>query len=352
MKKICIFCREPKDNFVPEHVFPAAIGGAFVILNVCDVCNKERLGKKIDDGLSKNKIVLYYRKIFDVKRKGILGDRSIQNPFKGTGLHSDKDGNKHYISFNDEKKEFEPTLVPVFEKPIPHEKEGWVGKLTIPLKHYKSDEEVKELYAKKFGLNPSDIGRIEKEDNPQKELNLTLSAPNKSFMLGCLKIAYEFTMTFVPKYLEDPYSKLFADILLNNTITDNQKSYFDYDNEVRELFTKRISEIKDLRAFHHIALLKTISGKGLYCAVKIFDWIYAIRISEKEDYLKTNELLIINDSIQQAFWINIPTKLTHFKITTDLANLPRGQRRAIKLSKGIGYKTKSGSIPVFNQTVK
>lgn len=349
MERKCIFCREPSEDFVPEHVFPAAIGGAFVILNVCGICNKERLGKKIDDGLSKNKIVLFYRKLFDVKRKGILGDRKIPNPFKGTGLHSDKFGNKHYVSFNDEKKEFEPNLVPVFEFPTPDKNAGWIGKVTMPLKDFTSDEEIKNIYAKKIGINPSEIGEISKEINQQNEVELKLSAPNKPFILGCLKIAYEFAVTFLPKYLEDNYSKVFADILLNNTITNEQKNYFELDNDIQSVFTNRISQIKDLRQFHHIALIKTIKGKGLYCAVKIFDLIYSIRLSDKEDYLNANELLIINDSIQQAFWINLQTKLTHFNITTDLAYLNFGQRQAIQMSKGVGCQTSNGNTPVFNK---
>ena len=352
MEKKCIFCREPSEDFVPEHVFPAAIGGAFVILNVCGVCNRDRLGKKIDDGLSKNKIILFYRKIFNVRRKGISGDRNIPNPFKGTGLHSDKFGNKHFVSFNKEKNKFEANLVPVIEHPIPDKNESWIGKVTIPLKDFTSDEEIKKIYAKKIGINPSDIGAITKEINQQNEVELKLLAPNKPLILGCLKIAYEFAVTFLPKYLDDKYSKIFADILLSNAINEEQKVYFDFDNEVQNVFTNRISQINDLSLFHHIALIKTIKGKGLYCAVKLFDLIYSIRLSDKEDYLNADELLIINDSIQQAYWINLQIKLTHFNITTELAYLNLEQRRAIQMSNGKGYQTPNGNTPVFYRNGK
>lgn len=350
MKKVCIFCRKPKDKFVPEHVFPAAIGGAFIILNVCEVCN-EKLGEGIDTSLSNNRIVLFYRKQFNVGREGVFGKRNIRNPFKKTGHHLDEDGNEHYVSFNEDKKEFEPTMVRKYEE-LRQAEEGWIGKLTIPLKDFTNEEDIKKQYAKKFGINTADIERIEKQINPQKTVTLNLSDSNRTFFLGCLKIAYEFAMTFIPGYIDDPFSKEFADILLTNSVKEEQKAYFNYDTDLRKEFTKRIGDIENLQPYHHVAMLTTIEGKGLYCVVKIFGWIYAIRLSKREDFLKTKKLLIINDSVQQTFEINIPTKLSNFNITLDLADLNRIQRRTIQKSAGVGYKTAKGNIPVFDKDGK
>ena len=352
MEKICIFCREPKKKYTLEHMFPAAIGGAFIITTVCEDCNEKKLGKNIDNALSNNKMVLFYRKIYDVKRKDNFGARNIRDPFKGSRHHLDSDGNKHYVAFNEEKKAFEPTLVRQYEQPTPTEGGSWIGKVILPLKDFKSEEEVKKQYAKKFGLNPSDIGRIEKEINPQKQVNIRLADNSRSLMLGCVKIAYEFAMTFIPKYIDEPFSKELADILLTNTIKEEQNSYFNYDDEIKEEFTKRLAEIKNIKTFHHVAWLTTMKGKGLYCAVKIFDWFYAIRLSEREDYIQTKELLIINDSIQQAYWMNIPTKLSLFTITPDLSSFNREQRRIIKFNNGKGYTTTKGNIPVFDKNGK
>jgi hypothetical protein len=81
-----------------EHVFPATIGGAFIITTVCGTCN-EKLGKTIDLPFSRHEMVAWYRNILQIKRIGATGSRSIPNPVKGS--HTNKDGYEYYVNFKD-----------------------------------------------------------------------------------------------------------------------------------------------------------------------------------------------------------------------------------------------------------
>ena len=261
--KKCIFCRLPKEKYNEEHVFPAALGGAFILSTVCKDCNT-KLGKNIDNPLSQNKIILFFRKIYDIKRKGILGERNIKNPFTGTGDYLDDEGNNHYISFNEKEKRFEPIAVRRYDDPIQLEGGAWIGKMTLPFSEFKDEEEIKKKYTDKFNLDPSEIGSIKQTIVPQKEIKISLKTPSGDLMLGCVKIAYEYAMTFIPSYWNDDYSKMYSRILLTNSIEESEKIIFDSDPYVKEEFEKKMANIKDLKTFHHLAILTTIKGKGLF----------------------------------------------------------------------------------------
>jgi hypothetical protein len=169
-------------------------------------------------------------------------------------------------------------------------------------------------------------------------------------MLGALKIAYEFTMGFLPKYLHDSSSAEIAEILLDNSLTEGKEKYFYIDSIIADDFIKSFSKLKGLQNFYHSAIIKSFVGKGLFCAVKIFNWFVVIKLSEKDDYLEDKELVLLNDAKRQAFQINIPAKVVKFTITGQpQAPLNRRGRRSLGKKGGLVFKDFKGLVPVYDK---
>src|SRR5258705_4609793 len=223
MSAICIFCRRSPDKFVPEHVFPSSIGGGFITTNVCGECN-EKLGRGVDNDLANHRIVLLHRHNFNIKRD----DRNIRNPLKGI-RHKGEDGSEYYFPIN-ENGQFESTIIPKYESLSQLEDGSWMGRAIMSTKHFKDIEETKKLYAKKVGAKPSDIERVEVEINPVGKIKLNISVPNKPLILGGLKIAYEFAVSFISEYLKDPHSNKIVEILLTNSVNEGHQFYLDVDS--------------------------------------------------------------------------------------------------------------------------
>ncbi len=299
MNNTCIFCREPKNKFTDEHVFPAAIGGGYIIKLVCDICN-EKLGKNIDDPFVRHPIISYNRNVFKISRR----KRNIPNPFK-EDIHEDEEGNKYYSTFNEDG-QLEATMKPKYEGLTKNENGLLVGKMTFPAKDFKSIEDSIANYVKRFkelGLKPSDIERVELQNNPEKSITINKLVPNKPFILGVLKIAYELATINFPNYLHDSFSKMYSKILLTGEVDEEENKYFDFDPEIIKGFIYELNAFNGIQKFHQVAILKTVQKKGFYCLVKIFDSPCAIRLSESEDYLNPNQgILILNDSIEQKYW--------------------------------------------------
>lgn len=339
--KICIVCREPKPNFTPEHVFPASIGGAFILTVVCKECN-ERLGKIVDTPFSRHPMVAYYRNIFKIRRD----DRTIPNPFKGR--HKDEDGNEYYIQFTEDGKPINQ-IVPQYH-PLKEVDGRAEGVLTIPLKDYVSDEEAKEMYARKFKIDPSALTIEKKEYSQPKSVQVNISASNWPFMLGGLKIAYEFTATFIPEFIEDPRSEIFAGIILGEIAAENEV-LLNETASVRKIMTEKIESIQGLEAYHHVVMLTTLANVGLVCGVRIFNWTYSIVMSERTDYLQTDCLFLVNNSLKKTCGIEISTLLTNFRITINPKQLKKKQIEILEYNRTrdfVQFKTPTGKLPVYN----
>ena len=347
MNKICIICHSPKSTFTLEHVFPAAIGGDFIINSVCKECN-EKLGKNIDDPLCRYEMVTWYRTIFKIQRKGKQGARTIPNPLKG--IHKDADGNEYLVTFN-KKGQPESKILPKYEPPVNIEG-GFTAKLTIPLEDFTNEEDIVKKYAKKFKLDPNLIRVQNKEIKAPKEINATVSAENNIFILGTLKIAYETACTYLPDYLNDPLAKVFSNILLTKSLTDNEKKLFDDFHNLRDILTPKIDAIENIQTYHHAVLITALPNEGLTCCVRIFNWTYAFRLSEKKTYLKKGHILILNDAIQQSWWMNAKSKLKKFNISLDTQYLNREQRRLLTKYGGNLFKTKDDKLPIYNSNGK
>lgn len=348
---LCIFCRADKtrNQFTLEHVFPATIGGAFILLNVCKECNTT-LGKNIDNPLSRHDMVLWYRNVLQIARVDGKTKRSnIPNPFKGKPKMKDTEGNEYYSQFEDGKPISH--IIPQYAAPE-FASDGFFGKVTIPAKDYISDDKIVENYAKKFGIPFEAITHtmIEKTVIAPQFLNYQFAAANNIFILGALKIAYEYTATFLPEYLNDPLSKRFAQILLTKSI-EGCNDLFDADPSIRKTMEERIETIEGLQLHHHVISLITVPGKGLLCGVRIFNWVYGIRMSASEDFLKTEALTLINDAKSRMWSANIQAHLKSYSISIETNGFNKLERREFEIAKAnklADCKTPTGKFPIYD----
>ncbi|MGP8215372.1 MAG: HNH endonuclease [Bacteroidia bacterium] len=344
-RKKCIFCRELKDEFTAEHVFPSVVGGVFSILNVCKDCN-EKLGKNIDNPLSRHPLILYWRNIFQLSRKdphGRKADRNIPNPFPGK--HKGEDGNDYIVQFN-EKGQPTTKIVPRYEEPKPVEG-GFMGKFTFSPQDFPTEEDAKEAYARKFNLDPKAITMLDKIENAIKPLPVNITADNEPLVLGTLKIAYEFTSSFIPSYLNDPLSKVFAEILLTK---DYQKhaNLLNTDLEAESIAIKHLKSVEWLKPLHHAIVIFPISPRGVFCAIKLFTLLFVFKISDDSKFYSAQHLLLLNDPVLQDWWVNIPYEAKKYSIKVEGNSLNRKQRRLVKRMNEDGLKNKNGKIPIYN----
>lgn len=342
--KVCIFCRVPKAHFKIEHVFPAALGGAFTIDNVCAECN-EILGEKIDNPFCRHELILLNRHQYQIARKGFKGKRSIPNPLKSHRFR-DSEGREHFVQFNKDGQAISQ-LIPQYQEPKPAEG-GFIGTLTVPYEEGMDEEKAKVSYARKYGLDLSEVVITNRTISPITPLNIQILALNDSLILGMIKIAYEFTATVLPDYIMDPFSEIFTQVLLSGEVIESQKAHFVEDEVVKKDLLDRMMRFRDLKQFHNLILMATIPGKGLYCLVKVFNAAYLVKLSNIETYLKLEELVLFNDCVEQAWLMNVLATLNIFSIKTNLVNLNRTNKRIVERSKD-GFKTSVGKIPVFNK---
>jgi hypothetical protein len=339
----CIFCKQekPEDLFNEEHVFPAAMGGVFIINNVCTECNSH-LGKRIDDPFCRHEMVLYYRNTFRIGR----GNRTnIPNPVKGRRQY--EDGTSYIVQFN-EQGQPEPF---VFKQLIPpvQASDGWIGTVHLSPKEFTSIEDVKAEYAKKFGIDPSSIKEVKKYETQYEPQKVQVSSENITFILGTLKIAYELATITVPGYLADERGQLLCSVLTDDKAFAQQKYEFNDDQQLRKDLTEALEGIQGIQTWHHGAIITTLKGKGLVCGVRIFNWTYAVLLSPREDY-SIPPLIIINDAIERVWTTNwsITVRLASFRITLDAQQLTTGQRKVLESGSVEGHFNSGDKTPVYN----
>ena len=346
MANNCIFCGSIITKISKEHVFPATIGGGFIITSICVSCN-ENLGKTIDLPFSKHAMIAWYRNVMQIKRNGPTGNRSIHNPVKGT--HTSKNGDQYYVNFKDGI----PQAIVVRKYIPPTEVNGeTIGKMTIPAKDFISEEQMRLEYSKKFDIDPSLIQMKSKESSSGEPIEIVISSQNSVFILEALKIACEFTVTVIPSYNEDMLFKTFVNILLTKDYS-RHLDLFDINPSAGKIISNLINANKQTSLHWHFAMLITIPGNGLYCVIKIFDWIYPFRISVKDSYLKINtSILLINDALQQSWMITLPTHLTSsFNIIFNENSLSGDQVNYLQISSKdnfIEFKNENGNLPVYD----
>lgn len=165
--------------------------------------------------------------------------------------------------------------------------------------------------------------------------------------MGVVKIAYEYTATFLAEYIDDPYSEIFSKILLSGDVGEAYKSYFTEDTEVKFDLVNRMLRFRDLQPYHNMVMLATIPGKGLFCLTKIFSSSYLIKLSSLETYLNVSELVLANDCVNQTWLMNTTARLSVFSIQAELSSFSRLNRRIVQRCKEDWFKLHSDKYSII-----
>ena len=300
-KGYCIICHQDNQELSDEHVIPEAIGGYYHIYNVCKDCNS-KLGDHVDKLLLNHWFIKAAR--HEKRLKGYKGH--ILNPLIGEGSLST--GEKVRVEQDDEGKisvRFIPTSSEVSN-------DGRSFKIQVDAKDEKSVSKIRTKILKRHNIDETKVQivsdyQIVKIEHPEVRMQFTIDI--KSYKLGLLKIAYEFTADKIKGYTDDPIAKLYANILHDGNPDRLNEAFFVGDAITNANLNILESIIDNSKTDRHILLLTNLHNK-LYCIVKLFDkFCQMIRMSDSSYGENGLVLLAINDFVSHKCDFYSPTEL-------------------------------------------
>lgn len=297
----CIICNEekPDSESTIEHIFPAAIGGSLLLRDVCKPCNSY-LGHSVDTALTDHFLILVKRAHLSVT--GESG--KLPNPFKGT--HKDED---------DRPIRFETDMDgnPIGFRYLDHvgpEESGRIEVLVDKTNSTELTKIVKKLY-KRRGVTPPSDEEIRAQVRDVQELK-TATLPVRIDLLeyqrAILKIAFELGLLWLgPSYWRDETAQKLRSIIFDKSPLDEQLAASLLNGQI-QLHPPVDDEPWDgpwKTADHlHLAML-FINESGVFCAIRVFDVVYA-RVIISHDATKW-----INTQSPQLLVLNTRTKKHH-----------------------------------------
>lgn len=299
MSRLCIICRNYKEDFNSEHVILATIGGNMEIDSVCRDCNAN-LGKTVNIPFLKSPLIACYRHFFKLNRpsKG-KSPRGITNPLKKATIEG-ADGAKQYrIEFKDGQA-FSQVIPQIKETPTEN---GTRFEITAP--SMEDIEKIKRNILKKGGINEEDIEVINVQSSTNPPLKARIRNDNRPIHIEGLKMAYEFSVTVLPQYYDDDLAKVISAFLCNKEHSDLIEARFESAKDIFPLVEKEYNALKQIPDSIHGILLKQVESLGLVCFVKIFDMVIPYHISESQYFSDHNKLIaVFNDSLQKSYqWV-------------------------------------------------
>ena len=254
----CIICKKQKTVkcFNKEHIFPESIGGAFYINTVCAPCNSI-LGKTIDRPFLEHVNIGMFRNFYNLKSYGRKPGnplKKFQNPEDGYLYEIDNFGINRYL--------------------IPKKKiidGGSKVQMTIDKRDYNDRflKKLKKRFGKEYKVDPN---KIDFEVTSKVEIPETTKVfleSNRPLILEALKVAYEFTATYIPSYIDTPLAKHYAEVLQ----TGRPKTFLDF-FLCNQLIKGQISAPKELlsEAFkHHFVIIGYTPSIGIVATVRFFN---------------------------------------------------------------------------------
>lgn len=300
-KGYCIICHRDNQELSDEHVIPEAIGGYYHIYNVCKDCNS-KLGNHVDKLLLNHWFIKAVR--YEKRLKGYKGH--IPNPLIGEGSLST--GEKVRVEQDDEGK-ISVRLIPTSPEVS---NDGKSFKIQVDAKDEKSVSKIRTKILKRHNIDETKVQiisdyQIIKIEHPEVRMQFTIDI--KSYKLGLLKIAYEFTADKIEKYTDDPIAKLYANILRDGNPDRLDEAFFEGDAITNANLNILESVIDNSNTNRHILLLIHLHNK-LYCVVKLFDkFCQMIRMSDNSYGKESLVLIAINDFVKNRCDFYYPTDL-------------------------------------------
>jgi len=250
-----------KSEMSEEHVFPEAIGGVFIIRQICKPCNSY-LGHHVDHALCNDWYICLTR-----TRLGIGGKKDKIRPEVSQALMPD--GRKIRVEMNPDTRKVEPYLLRHIEQdPITKE----IRVQADPRDANKIPDMInKRLKDSGFPeMAPSDIlARIKHNYSPKITVHPLGMTKHPNIQQALIKIMYEMTWYWLgDSYLDDEIGETLRRFILDRTVAPGwEKDY---------KFPGGYNRIKppDKPFYHahpdgHMARIQHQEG-GIFCYVRVF----------------------------------------------------------------------------------
>ena len=291
----CIVCHRDNVPMSDEHVIPKAIGGCYHVYNVCDNCNSNRFGSKIDPLLTDHPLIQLVR--WQKKIKSYKG--SFPHPLSNPQVADD--GTRYYVKENGVV--LEPHIFPKTE--ITRDKHGKLSsvKLTIDLEQESEADGMLDKVLAREGIDLSKV-TIEKtiiRDSFKPVFHYNWVMDIHDFNLDLLKMAYEFTCDSLPNYEDDETAKKIADVLCScdpKRLDEVTMANYKIDKLVENAFGEYVDFSSDDR--HYLFLM--CKDKQLVCIVRLFNgFCTGFLMSEIMGGDTNKTRILINDTAKHTY---------------------------------------------------
>jgi hypothetical protein len=274
-----------------EHVIPKSIGGYYHIYNVCKKCNSS-LGAKIDPLLVDSPLLRIIR--YTKKLVGHGGKNSYPQPFSKPENASD--GTSYYIS-EDEHGRLHPHVRTNVK--CHHAEDGSLESFTLTL-DAENEHEREDIIKKICERNNIQDCRLEIVDEKRTRefptLRYRFEFSATEFILGMLKIAYEFTCDCIPEYEYSEGGQLLSRILIEANPESLDKVVVISMKIAEEMMRRVWDPLIDFSSTtdrHYLFLDQ--SQDGIYCIVNLFNEICIGFLMDTTRKYQTGGYVYIND---------------------------------------------------------
>ncbi|MDA5479712.1 HNH endonuclease [Yersinia intermedia] len=292
-----------KESFNDEHVIPDVLGGVYVINTVCKDCNSN-LGSKVDIKI----INEFASKIFrhNQNLKGKSGKLPIIFP---SALMNQLDEKEKYRLENGDGGRITPKLIHSDLEIEALEKETYYVKMkfddsmsTVEMQQQADKIISKEMKKRKLGYNIINSNIVLVKSEIKLSFDVDISS-NDSF-ISVLKMAYEFSVSNLSGYNDDPQSHVIAGIL-ENACYEEALNYVRGHNTFEMPVCDKFNVLFSLQKDRHILLLNNFEGK-LGCMVYLKDiGFYCVNLSNKPFNFNSqfDGIVLINDVKEKKYEI-------------------------------------------------
>ncbi|MCW1829244.1 HNH endonuclease [Enterobacter asburiae] len=219
----CIICLEGKESesFGEEHVIPEAIGGSYIINNVCNSCNSD-LGEKVDIKIINEFSSVCLRHEEDIRGKS----GSLPIIFPGV-FDNELDEKEKYRLEHDENGNIHPVLI--YKQPLIEEVKADGYHIQIEFDDSLSEDEMlkksNKIISKEMsrrGVKRYDmVNSTVKEINSEIKLSINREIATSDSFISILKMAYEFAASNINRYVDDEKAIAIADVLSRSSYSNS-----------------------------------------------------------------------------------------------------------------------------------
>lgn len=287
----CIMCHQNCVELSDEHVIPKSIGGYYHIYNVCKKCNSS-LGAKIDPLLVDSPLLRIIR--YTKKLVGHGGKNSYPQPFSKPENASD--GTSYYIS-EDEHGRLHPHVCTNVK--CHRAEDGSLESFTLTLdaeNEHKREDIIKKI-CERNNIQDCRLEIVdEKRTREFPTLRYRFEFSATEFILGMLKIAYEFTCDCIPEYEYSEGGQLLSRILIEANPESLDKVVVISMKIAEEMMRRVWDPLIDFSSTtdrHYLFLGQ--SQDGIYCIVNLFNEICIGFLMDTTRKYQTGGYVYIND---------------------------------------------------------